>query len=249
MNVAFRLFRFLRADNAAETPSGGNDPQPENNGDEKIKISYSPRSYEDMNSVAQKVLKAWKQNLWLILLWYKLEDFEKLVSDFDTKVQAQLAEHGERPVTTYDINTLNKAILEGVNEVKIYISRKFGSKAATAQYRRYGIVHSNKSWIIPRDRAGRLEALPLMIQAIHTDGFDDELYGKNYWTNILTQLSSNDEAASETDGSISVGSAELRADMKLIAKVMTALRAVIRGNYPDSYRAVFRQWGWQREDY
>ena len=215
----------------------------------KQAASYTPKADSDFSTVITSVNAAWKTNTQIKLLWITQADFEAMVTDFNQSLQLRKMDGGNRPSQTNTLKKLNAQIDTGMQEVKTYIEYKFKKANAIAQYARYGIVKENGSYGLSRDNDERFKSLPLMVAAIAADGFGNEEFGTAFWTGILQDFTTALKAASTTDGKVTGSVSAKDQTKKQIIKVMNALRLVLQGNYPDTYKAVYREWGWQKEKY
>jgi len=215
----------------------------------KTKKRYTPDADSDFLTVSKKVRDAWAGNPLITLIWTNQAAFNTMVNNYEAFLGTRKSDGSFRPSETQTLGQLDTQINTAVSEVKTYIEYKFKKPNAVAQYARYGIVKENGTYILPRDKDDRKLSLPLMITAIAADGFGAEKYGTAFWTAMKTDYDAALKAASDTDGDVSGGAANKNQYKKQVAKVMNALRLVLKGNYPDTYKAVYRQWGWQKEDY
>jgi len=102
-----------------------------------------------------------------------------------------------------------------------------------------------KKTVIPHHHDKRSKALALAIATCTANGFMDEKSGKASQVSFDALLKN----ASVTAGTVSqkVGAKnELR---KSIVKTHNALINVLKGNYPDEWKSVIREWGFQKENY
>ena len=235
------LTKQLHADAAA---SGGETITPKKN-----KKEYTPQADTDFLTVSKNVSKSWLANPAITLLWINQAAFNTMVTIYETSLNTRLSDGSFRPSITQTLNQLDQQMDDAVSEVKVYIQKKFKKENAIAQYARYGITKSNASYQLPKDRDSRKTNLALMITAIAADGFAAEEYGTAFWTAIKTSYELALNNATTTDSSVSKNTAGKNLQKKNITIVMNALRYVLRGNYPDTYTAVYRDWGWQKEDY
>lgn len=214
------------------------------------KKDYTPDGDSDFLTVAKKVSDAWALNPGITLLWITQVQFAAMVAAFAADYSTDISTSGGRQSIAATLRNLDKQIDIGVTEIKVYIEKKFKSPNGPPEFPRYGIVHTAKGgYRFPADRDQRKNNLDLMLAAIVADGFGAEPYGTAYWTNIKTAYIAALASASTVDGTVSTSSSSKNNRKKAISKVMTALRSVLLGNYPDTYKAVYRDWGWQKEDY
>ncbi len=214
------------------------------------KRGYNPRALNDLATVCANVSASWALNPLITLIWITQAQFAAIVAVYLKMLAAQQGTASDRPTQTQSLNVLDKSINAGVTQVKINIAAKFKKANAEAQFARYGIVKKGSSYIMSRDRDDRVAALKLMVAAIAADGFGaDPDYGTDFWTTMQTNYILGIAAASNTDETVSGGSGNIKSQVAQINKIMTALRNVIKGNYPDNTAAVYRNWGWLRRDY
>lgn len=235
------LTKQLHADAA---DAGGATPAPK-----KAKKDYTPRADADFLTVCKAVMISWLANPAITLLWINQAAYAAMVAAYETSYSTRLSDGSMRPSITQTLDQLDKQMDDALSEVKVYIQKKFKKANAEAQYARYGIIHNKNTYQLPRDRDNRKTSLPLMIAAIATDGFGAEEFGTVFWTTMKTNYELALSNAGDTDSLVSKGAAGKNEQKKNITKVMNALRFVLRGNYPDTYAAVYREWGWQKEDY
>ncbi len=210
------------------------------------KKGYSPQALTDLDSVALKVNEKWEATPVITLVWTTQAQYAELATNFSAALAKQGTAEGNAPAQTLSLRQLDTKMNTAVNDVKGGILNKFKKGNEVAQYARYGIVKESSGYTLPRDRDKRLKNLDLMIAAIGADGFDNEDWGKAFWTGIRSDYEKALTASSSNDGSISTGSGNLVAMAKQIEKVHTGLRFVLRGNYPDTYKSVYRDWAGRR---
>jgi len=208
-----------------------------------------PAADIDFMDVSKKVATTWLATPEITLVWKKSGDFDKQVQDLSLIISSRKATGSLRPGQSFTLKQVDKQIDTAVGEVKIYIKRKFKTAGAAAQFARYGIIKEGTQYRMSRDRNNRKEALKLMIDAIAADGFNNEEYGTAFWTDMQTNYSAALDAANNTTGAVSGKVATKNEQKKDIRKVLSSLLLVIKGNYPDDYRGVYRKWGWQKESY
>lgn len=214
-----------------------------------IKKAYTPIADADFLTVSQKVSTSWAANPAITLLWIAQPVFKTMVDDYNAAYSTRLKDGSERPSLTQSIGQLETQMDAAVEQVKVYIQKKFKKQNAAAQYARYGILHQGSAYRFARDRDNRKTSLPLMIDAIAADGFGAEEYGTAFWTAMKTNYETAVATAGNTDGKVSTSVSSKNEQKKNITQVMNALRFVLKGNYPNTYKSIYREWGWQKEDY
>lgn len=208
-----------------------------------------PAGDVDFMAVADAVQTKWKTTAAITLVWTDADAFKDLVLAYIATLTGRLTTGGGRSVFTNTLENLDNDIHNAVNEVKTYIAEKYGSQNATAYYAQFGITHVGSHWDLPTDHSERNQKLSMMGEAITANGFSAKTYGTAFWTATKTAYNDALTGANNTDGSVSAAVGTKNQQKAQINKVMVALRYVLRGNYPDTYAEVYRDWGWQKEDY
>src|SRR4051812_3906980 len=215
----------------------------------KTSTSYTPDTDVDFLAVAEDVNAKWVDTPGITLLWITQPQFSEIVTFYRNSFSNRASSGSNRPSQTQRLRQSDEIINNAASEVKTYIERKFKKKNAAAQFPRYGIVKENANYRLPSDRDARKEALSLMISAINADGFADEEFGNAFWTGMKEDYNDAHQTAKSTDVSVTNGVAGKNEARKQINKVFTALRFVLRGHYPDIYQSIYREWGWQKENF
>ena len=206
-----------------------------------------PAADVDFMDLSKNVATNWLANAAITLVWKTPADFQKLVNSYETELTSRKSTGSVLPGQALTLKQMDKQINDAVKDVKVYIQRKFKKANADAQYARYGITREYKTFIINRDRNNRRDALKLMIAAIDADGFGPEEFGTAFWTGMQTNYSAAINAAGTTAGDVSIKVAGKNRLKKEIKTVLNSLLLVLKGNYPDTYPGVYRDWGWQKE--
>lgn len=206
-----------------------------------------PSGDVDFLAVAKTVLDSWAANTMITLVWTNQAEFAEKVVSYESTLTNRLTTGANRPIETQTMNNLDTEIDNAVEEVKIYISEKYGRKNAQAHYNQFGIEHHGYSWSLSADRQERKQKLMMMVAAIASNGFGTKPFGTAFWTAksaaydiALTNATSIDQQVSGDVGEKNM----LKISLK---NTMIALRYVLRGNYPDTYPEVYRQWGWIKD--
>jgi hypothetical protein len=228
------------------------DAEPANGGSSAPKPNTTaaiPAADVDFMDVSKAVAATWVATPGITLLWKKSSDFDLDVQNYTASLTSRKATGSLQPGQSFSLKQLDKQVDDAVREVKVYIERKFKTAGAVAQFARYGIVKDGSMYRMSRDRNNRKEALKLMIGAIAADGFANEEFGTAFWTGMQTNYSNALTQSGNTAGDVSSKVATKNQQKQAIKKVMTALQLVLRGNYPDTFKEVYRDWGWQKERY
>jgi hypothetical protein len=229
----------------------GSTPAGEPNGTPKNKTTKGniPRADADFNSVVKEVSVAWAANPWLTLQWVTAADFTIAATAYNETLEKRSSSGATRPQITAGLKKADKDINNNIKYLKNYLADKYGKKEAVSYYANFGIVHYKGNYEIPTDHNNRKEALKLLLSAIVKEGFDTQKYGLAFWTEISTRYNDFLALSTATDGTVSSGVSNKNQLKKDLKKALNSLVLVIKGNFPDTYQAELRSWGFQKEKY
>ena len=208
-----------------------------------------PAADIDFGKVALDVAAKWTISPNIVLAWTTALEFSTQATSYNTELAKRMAMGGNRPQITQGLKQLDTAIDDTLSYVKGYIVDKFKKEAATSVYPAFGIIHDKDKYVFPRDRNKRSAALELMIEGIAFNGFGNNEYGTTFWTDLKTKYDNLLNQAGSLDGTISAKVSSKNTLKSSLKKTINNLILVIKANYPESYKAELRVWGFQKEKY
>ena len=220
----------------------------EGNGKSKSKRTV-PIADIDFGTVASNVAIKWNATPSIGLLWTTASEFSNQATAYNTELSIRNQLGGGRPQITKALKIVDAQIDNALTYVKGYIVDKYKKEVAPSYYSAFGIEHKKDKYVFSTDRNSRLASLELMLKGLTDNGFNDKEFGKDFWTNIKTQYESLISQASSTDGTISNKVSTKNALKASLKKTLNSLILVIKGNYPETYKAELRTWGFQKEKY
>ncbi len=213
------------------------------------RTSTAPTKDADFGDLGVNSSAAWLKNPQITLPWMTQAQHKANVDAFNTTLTERQSTGGGRKEVTAKLDALDVAIDEGTSAVKGYLVYKFEKANAPSYYPQFGIVRAGSNFIIPRDRNKRAAALPLTLAAITALGFANEKYGAAFWQTTMDSYKALLTQASEVDGTVSNKVSAKNELRKTIKKTHNALINILKANYPDTYKSVIREWGFQKEKY
>lgn len=212
------------------------------------KTATIPTADIDLAVVSLNVARNWQENTWLTLRWTDSAEFSTHATTLANYLQSKAQTRSSRSVITTQIRKLDKKIQEGVKFVKFYLSEKY-KEDDLSYYPSFGITYSNGWYTVPTDQNSRTAALELMQAAIVAHGFGDKDYGTAFWADIKPQYDALLSQAGTNDGSVSTMTATKNQHKAYLKKAVNALIRTLQANYPETYKAELRSWGFQKEKY
>ncbi|WP_293895262.1 hypothetical protein [Flavobacterium sp.] len=207
-----------------------------------------PTADIDFGTVVTNVATKWNETESISLIWTTASEFNTQATAYNTELSIRNQVGGGRPQITKAMNVLDATMVEALKYVKGYIVDKY-KDSSTSYFPAFGIEYKNNRYFFPIDRNKRLASLVLMLQGLLDNGFGDKEFGTAFWTDIKSQYENLITQASSTDGTISTKVSAKNTLKGALKKTLNSLISVIKGNYPDTYKAELRSWGFQKEKY
>ena len=212
-----------------------------------------PKKDGPLAEVARLVAAAWGQETWFALRWKTQADFAKLVADFSAAITDKRGAAAARTPQSQRLQELDDQFDEGLRILKKYVNEDSGyDKARTdARLPGFGLLASKTGgFALSRDRGERLKALrDMLLPAVAKAPFAKRDYGTAFWQTRFeeyeTLLGKTDGLAGKVSKSVSqkdTAKLELR-------KVLQAVVYALKANFPDTFEAELRAWGFRKESY
>ncbi len=154
-----------------------------------------------------------------------------------------------RRTITGGLSKLDKEIDTKIEHVKNRLAEQLGSKAeARKVYVQFGIM-TEKTLKLPKPREVRVNSFDILLNGLKLYGMEDITFGTAYWTDIRNQYKAFTSQARSTDGNVSSKISDLEPLRKELKQFCNSFILLIRVNYPDTWKLVIRDYGFQREKY
>lgn len=211
--------------------------------------SNNPDKDSDLGGLTLMVEPAWRANPQITLLFTDVNKYKISIDAYNSTLNERQSTGGERKEKTLKLKDLDASIDEGISAIKGYLVYKYEKNNAPSYYPQFGIERVGSIFIVPRDRNKRQDALPLILAAVTTHGFTTEKYGTAFWQATKDSYDALLKEASTVDGTVAKKVGDKNELRKTIVKTHNALINVLKANYPDTYKNVIREWGFQKEKY
>lgn len=226
-------------------PSGGNPSAPVA---KSTTTRTVPKKDHDFGQLCTNVANKWQSMPTFVLLHSTQSAFAAMAASYNSNLGVRNSTSGKRPALTGQLDAADKQIDKGIGKLKLYLKDKY-EENATAYYAAFGIEYKRNAYRFPDDREKRLATLKQVIASVEAEGFADKAYGKEFWTELEGRYEQLLSSAKGSDGTVSIktsGKNKLKQDL---AVVLNSLIFLIKANYPDTWRAELRSWGFQKEKY
>ncbi len=225
------------------TPAPAGTPKPIH------RTSQLPPSEVALAALATTVAGAWQTSELPELLWLSKEDLAAQAADFAEHRDAADAAGDTRTPQSKRLKVLDKQLAKGLPFVKNYLAEEHEENEGRAYYAEFGIEKAGSKYTLPIARPERVKALGKLLAALKAHDFDKKKFGTAFWQPLATEYAALVQDSTATAGERSSRvSAKGQGELQL-RKALGALIHHIKANYPDTFAAQLRTFGFQKESY
>ncbi len=207
-----------------------------------------PTSDNDTLAVIVSLLPKWDETI-LPLFWISKQRLQEITDNYSTLLMNRTTTGASRGSITSSLRRLDDEMDINIEHVKNRLAERLKSKQeAIARYREFGIV-KEKSYKLPMSREDRVKALPMLLNALNEYQFLDTDFGIEYWTDMYARYEPLVNLARSTDGSVSSKVGTLNQYRSEVRKFQNCFIQIVKGNYPDTWKNMLRDFGFQKEKY
>ncbi|WP_400194030.1 hypothetical protein [Hymenobacter sp. B81] len=209
-----------------------------------------PRSERPLAELAKLAAEEWQKRPPLTLLWTSSTAFATLAANF----AASLSAAGEAADTLSPqaarLQVLDRLINQKIRYVKKALALQYDDEDdGRPYYGAFGIVREGRNYRLPAERSERVNSLGKLLAALPEHGLDTHKYGTAFWQPIATEYTALATAADHSKGSRSTGVAGKNELREQVEEVLLALLSLLKANYPKTYKAERRAFGFLKESY
>ncbi|GAB2944236.1 hypothetical protein GCM10027048_06220 [Hymenobacter coalescens] len=198
-------------------------------------------------ALADAVARQWAAHALPDLLWLTKAEFAAQVAALAGGHAAADAAGDARAPQVRRLQALDKLLDQGVAYVKGYLAEEYD--APRAYYGEFGIERVSKTYQLPRARPERVQAVGKLLTALAAHGFGLKKYGTAYWQPLLEEYQSLVQDAVQVSGARSGKVSQKDQSEAQVRKALRALIHHVKANYPDTYEAELRGFGFQKETF
>ena len=118
-----------------------------------------------------------------------------------------------------------------------------------AYYGEFGIEKIGGTYTLPRDRGRRAEALTKLVAALPKHNLGTSKYGTAFWAPIAAEYGQLQPQAAQATGTRAAEVGDKNALRAQAEDVLAALLLLLQANYPKTYKAEQRKFGFLKESY
>ncbi|GAB3845667.1 hypothetical protein GCM10028822_04440 [Hymenobacter terrigena] len=212
-----------------------------------------PKKDGPLAEVGRLAAEAWGKEPWFVLRWKTQADFAKLVADFSSGITEKRSAATARTPQSQRLQELDDQFDEGLRILKKYIDEDSGySKAKTdARLPSFGLVaRNNGSFALSRDRDERLVALrDMLLPSVAAAPFAKRDYGTAFWQTRFDEYKTLLDQTGGLAGQVSKSVSKKDVAKLELRRVLQAVVYALKANFPDTFEAELRSWGFRKESY
>ena len=193
---------------------------------------------------------AWKTKYpTLTVSFITVTEYLNLHTDMRTNAVKTKQLNADRKQATDILKAIHKLIGKHLYNLKGYIIDEFGKENAIRLYDQYGIIHKGKKYAFPSDNDDCGRSLDMVVAELSKPAHPlaNKKYGLDFWI-VQRDAQRAAWATNKTmDGERSMLTATLQSQKKEAVKLQARLRTHLRAAFGDSYKSVWRDFGFQNE--
>ena len=190
---------------------------------------------------------AWDVSPLLPLLWCGKAQFRAAAVDFKASVKTADTSGDDLSPAAQRLAELDEQVESSLKFVRNFLLETYDTKKKAKAY--YGTFGLEPDGQMRTAHPARVEDLAKLVAALKTSGYDQSKYGTAFWKKILDEYKPlvTTSSGARSDTSTTAGTKNLLEEP--LRKMLRALRQHIKTNFPDSYAAELRSFGYLKESY
>ena len=233
---------------SSQTPAPGATPGPD--AKPKKPAPSLPGTELALAELALLVADEWLLRPQLTLVWTTSAAFKQLATDFRASIKTTEDSGDGLAPQSNRLAVLDQSINEKLRYVKNALANKYDEEDdGRPYYAEFGIVKQNGTWQLPKDRIERSKSLKKLVEALPKHGLDKQKYGTGFWAPIATEYATLTTGTAKDKGIHSLGVGDKDTLRENVEDVLTALKNLIKANYPKNQKAEKRKFGFLKETF
>ena len=217
-----------------------------------------PQADQTLFDVATAVKARWDATPALTLLWLTPATYSTTLTDFGTNLTEKRRLAAERSPNVQRLIELDDVADNALPFLKGYLNEEAGSKEkGKAAYASHGMTKRRKNWEWANDRDERVKGVEMLLEKLKLVGpngkpvlaYADRKYGTAFWQAWLAEYKPLVGQSGGDAGTISHKVSKKEESKKIVLKALRAIIYLLKANYPDTFEAELRAWGFRKESY
>jgi len=212
-----------------------------------------PKNDGALVEVARLVSETWGLETWFTLRWKTQAEFATLYNTFAASITDKRSAAATRTPQSQRLQELDDEMDEGLRFLKKYINEDSNYNKAQTEARLPGFGlerQSNRTFGLPLDRGEHRDALlEFLLPAVKKAAFKNRPYGTEFWQTRYDEYKTLLEQTDGLAGKVTKSVSKKDEAKKELRRVLQAVVYALRANFPDTYAAELRAWGFRKVSY
>ncbi|MBF9224010.1 hypothetical protein [Hymenobacter ruricola] len=191
-------------------------------------------------------------NAALGLMWMPPATFTALAAELATHLDTANVTKADVSPNAEAIDRLDAEINQRLGNVRTYLEAQY-EDADDATVRGYlpalGFRLQHGSYVFPKGQQDRLNALTTLLTGLAKHGLKTKKYGLAYWTAMRDDYRTALATAGNAAGAVSTVVDTKNELLDQVTEVLRAIYYLLRAQYPKTWKAKLRAYGYQEEGY
>jgi hypothetical protein len=212
-----------------------------------------PKKDGPLAEVGRLAAEAWGKEPWFVLRWKTQAEFAKLAAEFGAAITDKRSSAAARTPQSQRLQELDDQFDEGLRILKKYINEDSGYDKARTDARLPGfglITRKSGGLALSEDRDQRMVALrDMLLPSVAKAPFAKRDFGTAFWQ---TRFDEYEQLLDETGGlagKVSKSVSQKDTAKLELRRVLQAVVYALKANFPDTFEAELRSWGFRKESY
>jgi hypothetical protein len=206
-----------------------------------------PKGEPELATLGLKAADTWDASPLLPLLWCSKAQLRAAALAFRASLGAADEADDDLGPAASRLAELDRLIGGSLKFVRNYLVEAHGSKkAAKGFYDAFGLTPDGE---LPAARPARAEKLGKLVKALKGSEYDQSKYGTRYWAEILKEYAPLATSSSDARSESAKETGTKNTREELLRTMLRALRQHIKTNFPETYKAEWRGFGYLKESY
>jgi hypothetical protein len=212
-----------------------------------------PKSDGTLAEVGRLAAEAWGKETWFALRWKTQAEFAKLVSEFSGSLTEKRSAATSRTPQSQRLQELDDEMDHALRILKNYVNEDSDySKAKTdARLPGFGLVtRKGGTLLLSTDRDERRVALrDMLLPSVAKAPFAKRDYGTAFWQTRFDEYVQLLDETGGLAGKVSKSVSQKDTAKLELRRVLQAVVYALKANFPDTFEAELRSWGFRKESY
>ena len=213
------------------------------------KAPADPRADLAMAATWVAIGEAWKRNPDITVRRTTQAAFEAAAGAHHAKLQARQNVNDPRALLAGRLDAIRAVFAGQLEYIKAALLPVFKREGLEDAYPTFGIGQEDGTWKFPTKRLKAQDAYDKAVAGLRAQGLTAGDAGADRLAPLAAEFREKYGQLTQLDGQTSAAVGQKNLGKPYLKQTARSLRYIIRGNEPDSWEQVWREWGTQKEKF